>query len=310
MKKLLIIRRRGIILLLVFCLSCVSSVKKKSSPVLVSVANKKIVSLPCEIIIGYIIPQSSVERAGLKTGDRVLKVNGSSVNSYQEFINALRRLSEETKNIFTVLRDNREINVAFIPDTGRPRLGFRFKTRDPEITKQIKFDIWPSEVNPNIRRFSIFFHAAALMSRSSRSPKRKVLQRIKEILLNKGYLFTENYEEVDFFVETKYKNAKKKTDPSRPRVKRIVPFEAFRVLFLDKNDKKPFLKVSGTIDQEKARIYGAKEYVYSMLDAMIEKFPSCPHQKKSSNNLATFEKKKTDDKPPASEKQFPGAGLY
>jgi hypothetical protein len=310
MNKLQMIRKRGIVLLLVFFLSCASTSRRDHISILVDSLYKKNANLPCEIIVGYILPDSSADRAGLETGDRVLSVNGKPVNTYREFLNVLRRLPDETESIFTILRNGRETEVALIPSGGRSRLGFRFKIRDPEITKNIKYDIWPSEVDPNIKTFNIFFYAATLMNKNSRSPKRKILQRIKEILINKGYIFTESYEAADFFIETKYKNTKSKIDPTRPPVKNIVPFEAFRVLFLDKKNNKPFLKVSGTIDQEKARIYGAKGYVFSMLDAMIEKFPDYRYRKKISDNFANSEKKLIDDKPPASENRFPGAGPF
>lgn len=310
MNKLKMLKKGGIALLFVFFLSCISSGRKKHPSILLSVPNEKRASLPCEIIIGYIFPHSSAERAGLKTGDRVLKVDGNPVNTHKEFLITLRELSQETESIFTVLRDGRKINLTFIPDIKHSRLGFRFKTRDPEITEHIKFDIWPNEIDPSIKRFSIYFHAAVLMNKSSRSPKRKILQRIREILINKGYIFTENAEYADFLIEIEYKDSNNRIDPTGTLVKNVVPFETFRVLFLDKKDRKPFLKVSGTIDQEKAKIYGAKGYVYSMLDAMIEKFPVYRYRKKTSDNFAISEKKMINDKPATSENRFPGAGPF
>jgi hypothetical protein len=68
--------------------------------------------------------------------------------------------------------------------------------------------------------------------------------------------------------------------------------------------------VSGTIDHEKSKVYGAKGYVFAMLDVMIEKFPSHQERQKSSENYAASEKKLIDDKSSSNKSRFPAASPF
>ena len=259
-----------------------------------------------EIIVDQIFPNSPAELGGLKSGDKVLAVDGETVFSYEQFRRILEQISEGKRSIFTVLRNNRKVKITMIPRRGSYRLGFSFHPRDPEIAQQLKFKIWPDQLNPNYRKFTILYQLASSINSNSRSPQMKVLHHIKELLVNKRYIFTEDQDDANFVIETEYKypknestsgrmqkkdavpftpkqekglipftrNDKKRITPlSRIPKKKRIPFEAFRILFLDKLNNKPFLKVSGTLDQEKAKKYGIKNHVFSMIDMMLEKFP-------------------------------------
>jgi hypothetical protein len=317
MKRSKLFGKSIITVVLLFAFSCATSVSKKSSSVTDGAAlhknstkDKKRRSPVYEIVVDKVFPNSSAERGGLKIGDQILKVDDEPIFSHKQFLDALGRVPDGTRSLFTILRKDRKTRVALIPGKGRFRFGFRFKTRDPEIAKQIKFNIWPDEVDPNYKKFTILFHVASLMTKSTRSPQRKILQRIKELLLNKGYIFTENPEGADFIVETDYKYAEKDTASSRDLEEKRFPFEALRIVFRDRRTKKAFLRVSGTIDSERAKIYGAKGYVYAMLDSMIEKFPSYRQQGKSSGDFSISEKKLIEQKPTSDESRFPGASPF
>ncbi len=308
--------RKGLsTLVLLFSLACatagkVESPQTLSSPAPVTASGRRKTSAVYEIIVDQVFPNSPAERGGLKSGDKILKVEDEPIFTHKGFMDALAGVSDGEESTFTVLRNGRKMEVDFIPGRGRFRFGFRFKTRDPEIIKQIKFKVWPDEVDPKYKKFTIFFHAVSLMGRNSRSPQKKILYRLKELLLNKGYIFTEDSEGADFIVEMEYKYPKNDTTSTKIRKKRKVPFEAFRVLFKDRKSNKAFLKVSGTIDDEKAKVYGAKGYVFAMLDVMIEKFPDHPDRRKSSKNYAVSEKKLIDDKPSSDKNRFPAASPF
>lgn len=300
---------------LVLLFACAPSANLESPstlapPAPVTATGKRKASAVYEIIVDQVFPNSPAERGGLKSGDKILKVDDEPIFTHKGFLDALAGVSNGEESTFTILRDGSIEEIDFIPGRGRFRFGFRFKTRDPEITKQIITKIWPDEVDPKYKKFTIFFHAASLMSRSSRSPQRKILQRLKELLLNKGYIFTEDAEGADFIVETEYKYPKDDATSTRIRKKRKVSFDAFRVLFKDRKSNKAFLKVSGTIDHEKSKVYGAKGYVFAMLDVMIEKFPEHPDRKKSRENYAVSEKKLINDKSSSNKNRFPAASPF
>lgn len=305
----------GFILLFIF--ACTASVSKNSSSATDSSAlDKKAAtdrernSPVYEIIVDKVFPNSSAERGGLKVGDQILKVDDEPVFSHKQFLDALGQVPDGTESLFTILRKNHKTRVALVPRRGRFRFGFRFKTRDPEIAKQIEFNLWPDEVDPNFKRFTILFHVASLMSRNSRSPQRKILQRMKELLLNKGYIFTEDAEGADFIVETDYKYPEEKDESHRDLKEKKIPFKTLRVIFRERESQKPFLDVSGTINSERAKVYGPKGYVFAMLDCMIEKFPSCGEPGKSSSDFSLSEKKMIEQKPVLNENRFPGASPF
>jgi len=297
------IRKDLFIYFFLFSLPYTISSEKISSA---SGLDRKETFLSHEIIVDQVFPNSPANLGGLKSGDKVLAVNGEIVLSYEQFLGILKRIPVGKRSIFTILRNRQKIKITMTPRKGRYRLGFSFHPRDPEIAQQLEFDIWPVRLNPNYRKFTILYRIASSLDNSKNSPQAKVLHHIKELLINKSYIFTEKREEAQFVVETKFKNSKSESSSVRmqkndavpltlnqqrglipfarnnnrritplPRVQKNnkIPFESFRILFLDKFDEQPFLKVSGTLNLEKARKYGVKGHVFSMIDAMLEKFP-------------------------------------
>jgi hypothetical protein len=297
------IRKDLFIYLFLFSLLYTFSSEKISSA---SALDRKKTFRSHEIIVDQVFPNSPAKSGGLKSGDKVLAVNGETVLSYEQFLGILKRTSVGKRTIFTILRNKQKIKITMIPRKGRYRFGFSFHPRDPEIAQQLEFDIWPVRLNPNYRKFTVLYRIASSINSNGQSPQAKVLHHIKEVLVNKRYVFTENREDAHFFVKTKFKNSKSESTSvrmqkkdavpltpnqqrglipfARNKNKRItsltrvqknnqIPFEAFGILFLDKFDEQPFLKVSGALNQEKARKYGVKGHVFSMVDAMLEKFP-------------------------------------
>jgi membrane-associated protease RseP (regulator of RpoE activity) len=283
--------RYGLItLILLHPLACTSAISdKKTSPP------------TYDIVVYRIFPNSPADKANLKTGDLILKVDEEPVTSLNELKDALAKIHRGEKCYLTINRNDRKTKIAIVAGKRRRyRYGFLFKLRDTEIAEQIKIKIWSDEINPKYKYFTIPFQLLTMMKKSSYSPKKKVLFHLKELLTNKGYLFTENFLKADFIAKVEFKKPESNQSPARKRKK--LPFDALRVIFVENdrqkpllaetNEQPPFLKVTGTLDEKKARFYGAKEYVFSMLDAMIEDFPPYQNKKKLADDFLTSEKKR------------------
>ncbi len=284
--------RYGLItLILLHPLACTSAIiSKKTSPP------------TYDIVVYRIFPKSPADKANLKTGDLILKVNEEPVTSINELKDALAKIHSGQMCHLTINRDDRKTKVSIMAGKRRRyRYGFLFKPRDTEIAEQIKIKIWPDEINPKYKHFTIPFQLLTMMKKGSYSPKKKVLFHLKELLVSKGYLFTENFPKADFIAKVEFKKpeSNQSTDPKRKKL----PFDALRVIFVENdkqkvllaktnNDQPPFLTVTGTLDEKKARFYGAKEYVFSMLDSMIEDFPPYRSKKKLAEDFLTSEKKR------------------
>ena len=280
-------------LVVLFCFACDSDVKRPPD-----MASR-------EIIVDRVFSNSPA--AGhLQSGDRILKIDGEPIFSRREFLDILARLPSGKETTFTVLRNNRKVKVSLVPNKGRFRFGFRFKIRDPEIAGKLKFYTRPGDIDPGIKRFSIMFQEISLMDKSGRSPQKKVLYRLKDLLVSKGYFFTEDYDNADFVVKAEFKYPE--TDSyGRKQRRGELPFEAVRVLLLERRSGALLMDVSGPLDSKKVRMYGVKECVYSLLDAMMEDFPPSGSGK-ITEGYASSEKKILDDKPTPVESRFPGAG--
>lgn len=274
-------------------------------------SDSPIPSTKYNIVVDRVFPNSPAARGGLRPGDRILSVDGQKVFSPKELLNILAKIFKGENSQFTILRDRDRIKLNLVAGMGNYRFGFRFKTPDPEIAKQLKFTIWPENVNRNFKQFTILFQDVSLINKTSRSPQKKVLYHLKELLLNKGYFFTDNVDKADFIVKAVFKYSKKNiSTPIRRQKKNKLPFEAIRVLFQEKNEQEPFLKVSGVLDPGKAKKYGTKGYVYSMLDAMIEKFPIYWNREDSKSKYVASEKKFIDDQAKSFKKRFPGVSPF
>jgi regulator of sigma E protease len=65
-------------------------------------------------IVGQVVAASAAEKAGIRTGDRVLTVAGRDVNTWEQFLIAVgTRASRETP--LTILRDGKELTVNVTP---------------------------------------------------------------------------------------------------------------------------------------------------------------------------------------------------
>lgn len=287
--------RNGLItLILLQSLACTSAIISKKTP-----------PPTYDIVVYRIFPNSPADKANLKTGDLILKVNEEPVTSLNGLKDALAKIHQGEQCHLTINRDDRKTKISIVAGKRRRyRYGFLFKPRDTEIPKQIKIKIWPDKINPKYKHFTIPFQLLTMMKKSSYSPQKKVLFHLKELLISKGYLFTENFPKADFIAKVEFKKPVSNQSPARKRKK--LPFDALRVIFVanDKqtpllaktNEQPPFLTVTGTLNEEKARFYGAKEYVFSMLDAMIEDFPPYRSNKKSADDFLTAKKTRFEPK--------------
>lgn len=304
----------SVFLLLPACaLSNINSGTKEISPADSPVYNTysseyKTNSPSCKIIVDHVLTSSPAAKGGLKRGDQILEINGEAISSLKKLLNILKRMPGGGKNRFSILRNGRKLKLILVAGKGNQRLGFRFIIRDKEIARQLKFKTWPDKINFNFKRFTLPFQELSLIAKNNRSPEMKTFHHLKTLLVSKGYIYTENYEEADFIVKAEFKYPDSVSN--RPPPKKNLPFEAVRVLFLERKDRKPFLKISGKLDSQKAKIYGIKGYVYAILDSMIDKFPRYRDEKTLSKGYAAKKKRLMDDQPMSFKRRFSGTSPY
>ncbi|MCD6489334.1 MAG: RIP metalloprotease RseP [Thermodesulfobacterium sp.] len=94
-------------------------------------ANVGITILPAKI--GEILPDSPAEKAGLKPGDEIIKVNGKKVKSFQELVFLLRSKNISESVILTVKRNNQIFKVKIKPELKEGYNIFGKKTKVPII---------------------------------------------------------------------------------------------------------------------------------------------------------------------------------
>jgi serine protease Do len=63
------------------------------------------------LIVNSVVPASAAERAGIRQGDVILALNGSTVNESNAFRNQIASMAPGTQVTLTVLRDNREQKI-------------------------------------------------------------------------------------------------------------------------------------------------------------------------------------------------------
>jgi regulator of sigma E protease len=82
-------------------------------------------------VAGQVVAGSAGEKAGIRTGDRVLSVNGREVNTWEQFLMAVSTRAKRATPI-TVLRDGKELTLTVTP------------------TPQTKFEVGDVGVLPNV----------------------------------------------------------------------------------------------------------------------------------------------------------------
>ena len=238
------------ILFFMFTSACTAFDIKTPSPS--SSAN----SFTYQIVVDRVFPNSSAARGGLRPGDQILKVDGEKIFSAKGLLAILAKIPSKESSQFTILRNRRKVKLTLVAGKGNYRFGFRFKTPDPEIARQLEFKIWPDEVNPDLKKFTILFQGISMINKNSRSPQKKVFYHLKDLLANKGYFFTDDYDKADFIVQAEFKYPQETASISiHNRRNKNLPFEAMEVFFQERKERKPFLKVSGSLDIEKAKRY-------------------------------------------------------
>lgn len=90
-----------------------SSVPENESPLGIGVA---LGFYPSELVVYKVNPDSPAEKAGLKTGDRVVSVNGNPVYNFETIVDAVQDSGQKKQEAQVVLeRDGQAINLSVAP---------------------------------------------------------------------------------------------------------------------------------------------------------------------------------------------------
>ncbi len=88
---------------------------------------------------------SSSEKQGLKSNDKIQKINGIDVKTREDIINIINSNTEEKyeKLIFTVQRGNEQLEIEIIPDTIYSyHIGVQFKAANNNITSNLHYALF------------------------------------------------------------------------------------------------------------------------------------------------------------------------
>jgi len=84
-------------------------------------------------IIGQVLPDSPAERAGLRQGDNVVRIDGRAINDWEELAGRIRSGSPDTPLVFTINRDGQEITASATPEMQEGSTIFGEKVFEPKI---------------------------------------------------------------------------------------------------------------------------------------------------------------------------------
>lgn len=107
-------------------------------------------SIPAKV--GEVIEGSAAQRAGLKTGDEILQINGIAVGQWEDFVSEVRK-SPGKRLSLRVLREGSELNIPITPDAAEEqgkrigRIGAAYKMDPAELEKltvTIEYDAGPA----------------------------------------------------------------------------------------------------------------------------------------------------------------------
>jgi regulator of sigma E protease len=83
--------------------------------------------------IGNVLPDSPAARAGLKGGDVVVRIGGTTISTWEELAARIRQEGEGKELSMTVRRDGKEFTVKVSPEIREGRSIFGEKVQEPKI---------------------------------------------------------------------------------------------------------------------------------------------------------------------------------
>jgi S1-C subfamily serine protease len=95
-------------------LSVAAETEAKKKPAMVGVQLRKDDDSG-EIIVHIVLPDSPAEKAGLKSGDRILRINGLAPADLRATVQVVRALTPEKKAKFLIRRDGKEKTIEVVP---------------------------------------------------------------------------------------------------------------------------------------------------------------------------------------------------
>ncbi len=66
-------------------------------------------------VIDTVLEHSNIEQAGLKSGDKIVKINGHKIHFYEDISLYTDKFSENTQATVTVIRDGEKLEFSFMP---------------------------------------------------------------------------------------------------------------------------------------------------------------------------------------------------
>jgi S1-C subfamily serine protease len=105
--------RIGCLVLLLLAPALVSAVEKpKPGYIGIQIAAG---DKPEEIVIRIVLDNSPAEKAGLKSGDRIVSINGARPADLQTTVKVVRSLEPGKKAKLLVLREGKEMTIEVVP---------------------------------------------------------------------------------------------------------------------------------------------------------------------------------------------------
>lgn len=83
------------------------------------------------VVVVEVVPASPAQKAGLKSGDAIAEVNGTSVKNYDQFLDTMLKGRVGQRFVFQVLRDDKKLDVDVVLG---PRPGQNPKSAEPKKT--------------------------------------------------------------------------------------------------------------------------------------------------------------------------------
>jgi len=147
-------------------------------------------------IIAEVLSGSPADKAGIKTYDIIIKVNGNEINSANELRNKVAMIKPGTKATFTILRDGKEINFEIVlaerkfeeeqaaggtSEATKTKTGLSLENLTPQIKRQYQIDenqkgVLVVDVDPKSAAARTGLHEGDIILDADRKPVNSVAE--------------------------------------------------------------------------------------------------------------------------------------